>query len=146
MRVGAMAAILAAALSGCGEIGAAPGDRADAADSGEKFPVKGEYHRTSDRTVGGQLQRLETDGPLAASTREEFEQLVAGTDIDSCRDRQVDIGSGSFSVKMTCDGGSYGEYTLGRQGSYSKNSIDMTYERTSDGTTATETVSYRLKS
>ena len=144
MRTGVLI-VLGATLAACGAVNESATNSAELADSGETFPVKGEYHRTSDRTVAGQLQRMETDGPLDASTREDFERLVAGADIASCDDRKVDIGGGSFSVRMTCNGGSYGEYTLVRQGTYSKDSVDMTYEWTSGGAATTETVSYRLK-
>jgi len=135
--------VLAVGLAACGQIDQSMTNSTHAGDSAATFPVKGEYHRISDRTVNGQLQRMETDGPLDASTRESFERLVAGADIDSCRDRQVDIGKDSFSVRMTCDGYG-GEATLVRHGNYSKDSVDITYEATRDGATTTETVSYRL--
>jgi hypothetical protein len=144
MRAGVCLVSLAAALSGCTDFANPTDNAANVAAAENGFPVKGEYHRISDRTVNGQLQRMETDGPLDASTRESFERLVAGADIDSCRDRHADIANGSFSVSMTCTGYGGSDATLGRHGSYSKNSIDITYETAMGGVSTTETVSYRL--
>ncbi len=143
MRAGVCLVSLAAALSGCTDFANPTDNAANVAAAENGFPVKGEYHRISDRTVNGQLQRMETDGPLDASTRESFELLVAGMDTGGCRDRKIDIGKGAFSVRMRCGSGGY-ETAVNRQGSYSNRSIDINYETTLDGVTNSETVSYRL--
>ena len=139
---GVLLIMLGAMLAGCAESG--PQDGNTTAEAGETFPVPGNYHRTSDRTSDGQTQRMESDGPLDASTRQLFERLVAGADISSCRDREVDIGGGSFSVRMTCDGPRGSDVAINRRGSYSKDSIDITYETMMDGAATQETVSYRF--
>lgn len=141
---GAMLIMLGATLAGCGETIPQAGNTPTGADVGETFPVQGNYHRTSDRTGNGETQRMETDGPLDASTRELFERLVAGPDAGKCRDREVDIGGGSFSVRMTCNGPYGSDVAINRQGSYSKDSLDITYETMMDAAATQETVSYRL--
>lgn len=138
-------AVLAAALAGCGDQSPSAVPANDAAAAGEIFPVKGQYHMVRDHGEGGaQLRRLEMDVPLDASTREAFELVVAGADVGSCRERRVDIGKGSFSVKMTCDGPS-GDVTIERHGSYSRDSMDMSSDTAMGGVTSRESVSYRLK-
>jgi hypothetical protein len=139
-----MLIMLVTTLAGCGQAVPQAGDKPAVADAGETFPVQGNYHRISDRTRNGETQRMETDGPLDVSTRETFEREVAGVDTGTCRDREVAIGGGSFSVRMTCNGPHGGDVAINRQGSYSKDSLDVTYETMLDGAATQETVSYRL--
>jgi len=141
-----LSVVLAAALAGCGDQAPSAATANDSAAAGEEFPVNGQYHMVRDHGAGGaELRRLEMDVPLAASSREAFELVVAGADVGSCRERDVDIGKGSFSVKMTCDGPS-GDVTIERHGSYSRDSMDMSSDTTMGGVTSRESVSYRLKS
>ena len=143
---GVMLILLGVALAGCGETTPQAANKAAVADASETFPVWGNYHRISDRTSNGETQRMETDGPLEASTRESFEKLVAGAEVDTCRNREVDIGGGSFSVRMTCNGPNGSDVAVSRHGTYSKDSIDITFETMMDGAASQETVSYRLTS
>jgi hypothetical protein len=141
--------VLGILLAGCGN---AP--KSSAAESGavgasgaaaDEFPQKGEYHVIIDRNEGGGFQRTEMDVPFDASTREEFERVVAGVEVSSCHDRHVNIGDGSFSVKMACAGPG-GDVAVERRGRYSKDSLDITYETTTGGMPTSQTWSYRLKS
>ena len=146
MRVCIMV-LVAAALAGCGDFApsAAPGNAGGEAVA-DGFPAKGQYRMVRDRTEGsGELRRLEMDVAVDASTRDSFELLVAGVETGSCRDRKVDIGNGSFSVKMTCDGPA-GDVLVERNGSYSSDSIDMSGDTDMGGMPVRESVSYRLKS
>lgn len=140
---------LSLALVACGKApqAAAPEQRSPSTPKSE-FPAKGDYHITRDRTEGGQLKRTESDMWIDASNREAFEELVARDEGSRCRDRQVDIGEGSFSVRMTCDApdGDIHNIRMEAHGSYSKDSIDIDSETSFWGLSIRESASYRLKS
>jgi hypothetical protein len=89
------------------------------------FPKEGVYDIVHDRPDG----RSETNMWIHASTRPDFEDLVARPD-GNCRDRSVSIGGGSFSVGMICDApdGDIRNIPITRRGSYSTDSIDMESE------------------
>ncbi|MFL6726794.1 MAG: hypothetical protein ACJ8FS_09810 [Sphingomicrobium sp.] len=144
-----MAPLLAVALAGCGGAGQS-GNQSNITDPpGDVFPAKGNYHLVHDRTQGnGQMAREESDTSLDVSTRAAFEQFIAKPDGSNCRDVQVDVGGGSFSVRMTCDAPDGDIHNIGieRHGSYSKDSIDASEETTLWGMSIRDSVSYRLKS
>lgn len=132
--------VLGAALASCDSM-----PQARAADDGPVaetgFPKPGEYHIVRDVTAGGATNRWESDSHVDASSRELLERLVAGGGGSlNCGDRRVDIGGGSFSVRETCS-----TMAIDTHGTYSKDSIDVAYDRTVAGVTRTDTASYRLK-
>jgi hypothetical protein len=140
--------VLGAALAGCGNQPQTNGT-ADAGLSGaDPFPKKGQYHIVRDGNSGGELKRVESDKWIDASNRQAFEELVVGGNGSNCRDRQVKISNGSFSVKMTCDAPDGDIHNIGvqRRGTYSIDSIDMADEITLWGMPFQETARYRFKS
>ena len=120
-----LAAGLGAALAGCGAPSSAP---AVAETAGQGFPRAGAYDVVVERHDG--LER--SDDRIEVATRSEFEKLVAKEDGANCRDRQVEIGGGSFRVRMVCDApdGDIHNIGLERFGTYTETSIDMTEETT----------------
>ena len=136
--------MLGATLATCDAVpeAGATGETNEVAAGG--FPKAGEYHIVRDVTAAGATSRYESDAPVAASTREGLEKLVAGGASLYCRDREVKIGGGSFSVRETC-GGPSGDMAIDTHGTYSTDSIDVTYDRTVAGVTHRDTASYRLK-
>lgn len=140
------AALLGLALGGCDKLPQAR-ERAVAAASSE-FPKAGEYHIIHDRDERGELKRDESDQFLDVSDRGKFADQLARDDGTNCRDRQVTIGGGSFSVHMICDApdGDIHNIGLDRRGTYSTDSIDVATETTLWGMPFRETYSYRLKS
>lgn len=135
------------ALGGCDKLPQAQARTHPAAAASGEFPKAGNYHVIRDRSEGGQLKRDESDRWIDASNREAFEELVAQGS-SNCRDRQVEIGGGSFSVRMICDAPDGDIHNIGMEshGSYSPDSIDITSDTTLWGMQIRETASYRLKS
>lgn len=129
-----------AMLGGCGDESPTSPMRAKAAAG---FPKAGIYDIVRDSPS----RREETDKWVDASNRAAFETVVAGGDGSNCRDRQITIGGGTFSVRMTCDTheGEIRGIGIERFGSYSESSIDITTETTLWGTPIRETAIYRLR-
>ena len=136
---------LASTLVACGKAPQAAAEQQTRPPS--EFPAKGDYHIIRDRTEGGQLKRSESDMWIDASDREAFEELVARDGGSRCRDRQVEIGGGSFSVRVTCDApdGDIHNIRMESHGSYTKDSIDIDSETSFWGLSIRESASYRLK-
>jgi hypothetical protein len=82
-----------------------------------------------------------------ASSRIAFDALVAPPDGSNCRDRQVSIGGGAFSIRMTCDApdGDIHNIVIQRSGSYSESAIQMTTDTILWGHPIRETASYRFR-
>jgi hypothetical protein len=143
MRV-VIVTILGAALASCDSM-----PQANARDDGpvaeNGFPKPGEYHVVRDVNVGGVPTRYESDSHVDASSREQLVQLVGGSgDSPDCDDRRIDVGGGSFTVRQTCNG-PLGETTIDTHGTYSKDSIDVTYDKIVAGTAYSDATSYRLR-
>lgn len=135
------------ALAGCDKLPKAEArERPATARASSEFPKAGDYHIIRDRDEGGQMKREEVDMWVDASNREALEELVAQGS-SRCRDRQVEIGGGSFSVRMTCDAPDGDIHNIGMEshGSYSPDSIDINSETTLWGMHIRESASYRLK-
>lgn len=138
-----------ALLAGCDEMPAGKHNKAapaaSAADAG--FPEAGKYHVVHDTGEGSDSKREESDTSLDVSDRGKFVDKIAKDDGSNCRDKQVTIGGGSFSVHMVCDApdGDIHNIALDRRGTYSPDSIDMTTDTQFWGTLIRETSSYRLK-
>ena len=143
---GLVVTVLGAALAGCGNLPQSSGTAEAGSSGADRFPKKGQYHIVRDRISGDELKRVESDRWIDVSNRQAFEEFVARDDGSNCRDRQVDIGGGSFSVKMTCDAPDGDIHNIGieRQGSYSKDSIDIEVQTTLWGMPFRETASYRF--
>ena len=111
------------------------------------FPKAGDYHIVHDMGQGAHIERRETDMWVDASDASKFEELIAGQSSGNCRDREVHIDSGRFSVAMTCDApdGDIHNIRMERHGSYSENSIDIVDEMTMWGMSMRESRNYRLK-
>jgi hypothetical protein len=120
--------------------------KAEAAAS-DSFPQKGNYHVVHDLMQGSENKREEFDLWLDVSDRGKFAGQLAKDDGTNCRDKDVAIGGGSFSVHMTCDAPDGDIHNIGidRRGTYSADSIDATAETVLWGTPMRESYSYRLK-
>jgi FlaG/FlaF family flagellin (archaellin) len=131
------------ALGGCNNPGPAQADT----DPGNAFPQKGKYHVVHDAVQGNDSKRDEFDVELDVSDRDKFAGQLAKDDGTNCRDKQVSIGNGSFSVHMICDApdGDIHNISVDRQGSFSKDSIDATTQTTLWGVSSQESFRYRLK-
>ena len=140
--------VLGAALAGCGNLPQSSGTAEAGSSGADPFPKKGQYTIVRDRIEGDELKRVESDRWIAASNRGDFEKLIAGDAGSNCRDRQVEIGGGSFSVKMTCDAPDGDIHNIGieRRGTYTMDSIDIADEIILWGMPFKETASYRFKS
>jgi len=127
-------------LASCGAAPQANVADNQVADENE-FPKPGEYHVIRDVTVGNTTNRYETDSSVDASSRDQLLVMVSGSmDSPFCDDRRVTIGGGSFSIRQDCN-----NMAVDTHGTYSPDSIDITYERTVNGTVHTDRASYRLK-
>ncbi|MBV9930566.1 MAG: hypothetical protein JO013_06455 [Alphaproteobacteria bacterium] len=107
------------------------------------FPKAGRYAVASERNG-----RSETsDTYVDASTRAKFEAMVAHDDGTRCRDRQVTIGAGAFSVSMTCDAYDGDIHNIGieRRGTYSERSFEMVSTTRLWGMPIVEKATYRLR-
>ena len=132
--------VLSMLLASCGPASQSDGSN-NAAVEEDEFPKPGEYHIIRDVTAGATTNRYETDSSIDASTRDQLLVLLSGSmDSPFCDDRQVTIGGGSFSIRQDCN-----NMAIDTHGTYSPDSIDITYERTVNGTVHTDTASYRLK-
>ena len=131
----------------CDKVPQAAARQERAAPGESEFPRAGNYHIIRDRTEGGALKREEVDRRVDVSNRAAFEELVARDGGSDCRDRQVDIGGGSFSVRMTCDApdGDIHNIRMEAHGSYSKDSIEIASETSFWGMAIRESANYRLK-
>ena len=139
----------AAALAGCQVNLPAKQDGGSSVPSADTtgFPTAGDYHIVHDSGAGGQSKREEGDMWVDASDADKFEELIAGQSSGNCRDRNVRIDKGSFSVSMTCDApdGDIHNIRMERHGSYSEDSIDIQDETSFWGMSMRESRSYRLK-
>lgn len=132
--------MLGVMLVSCGQAPQANVADNQAAEENE-FPKPGDYHIIRDVTVGNTTNRYETDSSVDASSRDQLLVLVSGSmDSPFCDDRQVTIGGGSFSIRQDCN-----NMAVDTHGTYSPDSIDITYERTVNGAAHTDTATYRLK-
>lgn len=136
-------AALAATLGACEsrpQPGVAKGEAETASDG---FPKVGTY----DVIVEGPEGTKESRIFLEVSNRAAFEEHFARSDGSRCRDRQVKVGGGSFSIKMTCDAPDGDIHNIGLEsfGRYSESSIDMTTETTLWGRPFQEHSSFRLR-
>jgi hypothetical protein len=138
-------------LAGCGDLSSAKREngsdnasRPAEAGAGRGFPRAGTYDIV--RESAGRPAETSTMW-VDASNRAAFEALVAGPDGSACRDRQVSIGGGSFSVRMTCDApdGDIHNIAIQRSGSYSESAIRMTTDTILWGHPIRETASYRFR-
>jgi hypothetical protein len=141
--------IAAAALGGCQANLPAKqdGSSSEASADTSGFPKAGNYHVVHDSGAGAHTERKETDMWVDASDAGKFEELIAGQSSGNCRDRNVRIDKGSFSVSMTCDApdGDIHNIRMERHGSYSEDSIDIQDETSFWGMSMRESRSYRLK-
>lgn len=146
MRLLAMAAVTVA-LAGCDKLPKAGAPEGAAAAASSEFPKAGEYHVVHDIVQGSETKREESDQSLDVSDRGKFADQLAHDDGTNCRDKQVTIRDGSFSVHMVCDApdGDIHNIGLDRRGTYSADSIDVTTETTLWGMPFRESHSYRLK-
>lgn len=142
--IAAMSAMLI--LPGCGDIKAREAKLRNSSAPVDPFPKAGGYHVTQDRGGGGSPLRSEVDRWLHVSNRAAFEKFFARDDGSNCRDRQIEIAGGQFSVSMTCDAPDGDIHNLGiqRHGSYSADSIDVSTETMLWGMPIRETSAYRL--
>lgn len=154
MRTLALSSAVILMLCGCDDLARLSAQRNEAsASSGPAatearpssggFPHAGTYDIVRD-TMG---RREASNMWVDASNPEAFEMLVARPDGSNCRDRQVSIGGGSFTVRMTCDApdGDIHNIAIQRSGSYSERSIQMTSETRFWSYTIRETASYQLR-
>lgn len=136
IRSEALAAALALSFLTCGPAHAgqegAPG-----------FPRAGTYDVVWHSRILHDESRIRVD----ASDRRAFEALVARDSGTNCRDRQVSIGQGTFSVRMTCDAPDrdFRNIPIVRFGYYTESSIDLTEDITLMGQQIRRTASYRLR-
>ena len=117
------------------------------AGESDPFPQKGDYHVVHEMTQAGDTKREEYDVSLDLSDLGKFSKRLSKDDGTNCRDKQVSVGGGSFGVRMTCDApdGDIHNIAITRQGTYSKDSIDMTMDMTVWGIQSRETFAFRLK-
>lgn len=113
------------------------------AGGSEGFPKPGTYAVVTERSGHHESGKVQID----ASTRSAFLGLVAREDGTRCRDRQVTVGGGAFSISMTCNAydGDIHNIVIERHGTYSEKSIDLVSTIKLWGMPITETSSYRLQ-
>jgi hypothetical protein len=135
------------ALAGCGKSTAVSGEKSsNTAAPDDLFPKAGNYHVIHDGMGRVGQDREETDTWLDVSDREKFAAQFVRDGGSRCRDQSVELGGGSFSVKMTCDAPDGDIHNIGMEshGTYSRDSIDITNDMTLWGSPIRETYSYRL--
>jgi hypothetical protein len=117
------------------------------ADESHPFPQEGNYHVVHEATQGGESKSEEYEVTLDVSDEVKFAGQLAKDEGTHCRDKQMAIRKGSFEMRMTCDApdGDIHNIEISRQGTYTKDSIDITADTTLWGQTFRETYSYRLK-
>ena len=108
--------VLGATLAGCGVEPQASKAREDNGSASSEFPKVGDYHIVREVTAGDTTRRYESDSHIAASTREEFEQLVAGGGESlNCHDRHSDrSASGRLAAGLGAKGLSTGTAPIRR--------------------------------
>ena len=111
------------------------------------FPQKGNYHVIHQVVQGIEGKTDEFDSEMGGFDRQTFESELAKDAGSNCRDKQVSIGNGSFNVHMTCStpDGDFNNISVERQGSFSRDSIEVTTQTTLLGVSSQESFSAHLK-
>jgi hypothetical protein len=135
--------VMVVTLAACSKAGPAQ----SGTDAENPFPRKGNYHVVHQVVEGNQSKSEEADSEIDVSDREKLEKELVKDAGSNCRDKQVSIGQGSFNVHMTCStpDGDFNHISVDRQGTYSRNSIDVTTQSTLLGISSQESYSARLK-
>jgi hypothetical protein len=135
------------ALAACNQAEAVSGKHSSAGKTPDDiFPKSGNYHVIHDGIGAAGENREESDTWLDVSDRDKFKEQFVRDGGSRCRDQSVELGGGSFSVKMTCDAPDGDIHNIGMEshGTYSRDSIDVTNDVTLWGSPMRETYSYRL--
>ena len=113
----------------------------------DNFPQPGTYHVVHDVVHGTDSQTDESDVEMAGFDRTMLETEIAKDVGGKCRDKQVSIGDSSFNVRMTCStpDGDFNHIAVERDGSFSKDSFEMTTRSTMMGYSEQESFRAHLK-
>lgn len=106
----------------------------------DKLPQRGNYHVVHEVVQGNESKTDEFDTELGGFDRQTLETEILKDAGSKCRDKQVSIDDGSFNVRMTCSApdGDFNNIDVERQGSFSKNSLEVTTRSTLMGTSYQE--------
>ena len=140
-RVMVVATIVA--LASCGK----QADVKSGVNSSDTFPQRGTYHVVHEVVHGSDSKTDEFDTELGGFDRTMLEAEIAKDVGSKCRDKQISIGESSFNVRMTCSApdGDFNHIEVERDGSFSKDSFQMTTRSTLMGYSEQESFRARLK-
>ena len=97
----------------------------------DTLPQRGNYHVVHEVVQGNESKTDEFDTEMGGFDRQMLESEIA-KDAGSKCDKKVSIDDGSFNVRMTCSApdGDFNNMDVEREGTFSKNSLEVTTRST----------------